>query len=144
MLDASGIVGTVLMDLSKAYDCIVHDLLIAKLEAYGFDRDSLRFMYSYLTGRGQRVKVGSSCSSLGNIKIGLPQGSVLGPMLFNIFINGLFLIDLESEICNFADDNTIFTRGNNLEEVIIKLEDDLCTTLKWYFENGMVANPEKF
>ena len=143
-LDASGIVGTVLMDLSKAYDFIVHDLLIAKLEAYGFDRDSLRFMYSYLTGRGQRVKVGSPYSSLGNIKIGVPQGSVLGPMLLNIFINDLFLIDLESEICNFADDNKIFTRGNNLEEVIIKLEGDLCTTLKWFFENGMVANPEKF
>ena len=56
----------------------------------------------------------------------------------------MFLIDLESEICNFADDNTISTRGNILEEVIIKLEDDLCTTLKWSSENGMAANPEKF
>ena len=71
-LDASGIVGTVLMDLSKAYDCIPHDLLIAKLEAYGFERNSLKVMYSYLTGRRQRVKVGSSYSSLGEIKIGVP------------------------------------------------------------------------
>ena len=108
------------MDLSKDYDCIVHDLLIAKLEAYGFDRNSLTFMYSYVTGRGQRVKVGSFYSSLGKIKIGVPQESVLVPMLFNIFINDLLLIALESEICKFADDNTIFTRGNNLEEVIIK------------------------
>ena len=83
-------------------------------------------------------------SSLDKTKIGVSQGSVLGQMLFNIIINDLFMIDLESEICNFADDNTIFTRGNNLEEVIIKLEDDLCTTLKWFSENGMVANPEKF
>ena len=65
-------------------------------------------------------------------------------MLFNIFINDLFLVDLESEICNFADDNTIFTRVNNLEKAIVKLEDDLCTTLKWFSKNGMVANPEKF
>ena len=128
------------MDLSKAYDCIVLDLLSAKLEAYSFDKDSLKFMYSYLTGRGQRVKVGSSYNSFGKIKIGILQGSVLGPMLFNIFINDLFMIDLESVICNFADDNTLFTRGNNLEEVISKL-DDLGTTLKWLSENGMVANP---
>ena len=77
---------TALLDLSKAYDCIVHNLLIAKLEAYGFDRDSLKFMY-IPTGRGQRAKVGSSYSSLGKIKIGVSQGSVLGPMLFSIFAN---------------------------------------------------------
>ena len=139
-----GIVGTVLMDLSKAYDCILHDLLIAKVEAYGFDRNSLKFMYSYLTGRSQRVKVGSSYSSLGKIKIGVPQGSVLGPMLFNIFINDLFLIDLQSEICNFADDNTIYARSKTLEEVIHYLENDLSSILQWFTENGMVANPEKF
>ena len=56
----------------------------------------------------------------------------------------MFLLDLESEICNFADDNTIFTRGNNLEEVIVKLEDDLCTALKWFTENGSIANLKKF
>ena len=72
------------MDLSKAYDCIVNDILNAKLEANGFDRDSLKFVFSYLRGRGHRVEVGSSYSSFGNIKIGVSQGSVLGPMLFNI------------------------------------------------------------
>ena len=140
---ATGIVGTVLMDFSEAYDCIVHDSLIAKLEAYGFDRNSLKFMYS-LKGCPQRIEVGSSYSSLCNIEIGVPQGSVLVPMLFNMFINGLFVFDLESEICSFGDENTIVTRGNNLEEVTMKLEDDVCTTLKWFSESGMVSNSEKF
>ena len=132
------------MDLSRAYDCIMHDLLIAKLEAYGFDRSILKLMYSYLTDRSQRIKVGSSYSSLRKIKIGVPQGSVLGPMLFNIFIYDLFLIGLKSEICNFADDNTIYARSETLEEVINSMENDLSSVLQWFTENGMVANPEKF
>ena len=97
-----------------------------------------------MTGRTQRIKVGSSYSSLGKIKIGISQGSILGPMLFNIFINDLFQMDLESEICNFADDNTIYARTNNLEEVINNLENDLSSMLQWFTENGMVANTEKF
>ena len=131
------------MDLSKAYDCIAHNLLIAKLEAYSFDRNCLKFIYSYLKDRARKVKVDSSYSSHGSIKIGIPQKSFLRPMLFNIFIYDLLLIDVESEICNFADDNTIFTRFNNQEVVKLKFEDNLCTSLKW-FSNVMVANTENF
>ena len=89
-LDIGGHGGALLTDLSKAFDCIDHELLIAKLHAYGFDYDALKFIYSYLKERKQRTKINSSYSSLAEILFGVPQGSILGPLLFNTYICDLF------------------------------------------------------
>ena len=108
-LDCGGFVRTILIDLSKAYHCIPHELLIAKLHYYGVNNTSLKLLLDYLTNHKQRTKIGSSFSSWHDIDAGVPQGSILGPLLHNIFINDLFFSITNSEICNFADDNTLFT-----------------------------------
>ena len=109
-LDSGGYVGTILLDLPKAYDCLSHDFLIAKLEACVLDEGSLNFLLviTYLSLRKHRTKVGSSYSKWSEICRGIPLDSILGPLLFTIFINDIFFFVEKSEICNFADDNTIW------------------------------------
>ena len=92
-LDKSGVVGTVLMDFNKTYDCLPHDLLLAKLSAYGFDESAIN-----LSNRYQRVKVGSTFNSYLEILINVSQSSVLGPILFNLFINDLMFFIQETEV----------------------------------------------
>ena len=99
------------MDLSKAYDCVNHDLIFARLEVYGVGESSLRLMKKNLSQRQQRIKVGSSFSEWLEIIFGVPQGSILGPILFNVFINDLLLFIKETDICNFADDTTLYASG---------------------------------
>ena len=104
------------MDLTKAFDCIRHDLLIAKLDAYGFSREALILINDYLTNRQQRVKVNGSFSSWKGVTRGVPQGSVLGPPLFNIYINDPLLFIQNSDICNYADDTTIYACDKSLDK----------------------------
>ena len=89
-LNNDNIVGAILMDMSKAFDCIPHDLLIAKLRAYGLDENALVLMYSYLKRRKQFVRINNTHSSFQTILSGVPQGSVLGPILFNFYINEIY------------------------------------------------------
>ena len=129
-LDACGKVGTILMDLSEACDCLPHDLLNAKSAAYGLGINSLCLMYSYLGAKKS--------------KIGVAQGSMLGPLFFNIFINDLCSIKPASEICNFVDNNTLYSCGHDLQEIVINLEIDFSRLLVWFKSNGMVVNPKNF
>ena len=137
-------VGAVLTDLSKAFDSIPHDLLIAKMHAYGFSKNSLVFFYSYLKRRKQNVRINSTHSIFQLLLSGLPQESILRPILFNIFINDLLLWISNSELLNFVDDNTISAAENTTEELISTLEKESQAAIDWFVSNEMIVNPDKF
>ena len=143
-LDNDYVVGAILMDLSKAFDCIPHDLLIAKLAAYGLDENSLVYIYSYLKRREKCVKINNTYSKFQLILSGVPQGSVLGPILFNLFINDPILFVKKASVYNYADDNTLVHSSKTMSDLIDVLEGEANISLEWLKNNDMIVNPEKF
>ena len=115
-VDTKKIFGALLTDLSKAFVCLPHDLIIAKLNAYGFSLPALNLIQSYLANRKQRTKINDSYSPWSDILFGVPQGSILGPFLFNIFLSDPFLIVKDFNIVSYADDNTLYDSCNTIEE----------------------------
>ena len=95
------------MDLSKAFGCIPHDMLIAKLSAYGLNGNAPKYIYTYLKNRKQFVRVNNVCSDFKYIISGVPQGSIVGAILFNAFLNDFFFCIRKASVHNFADDNTL-------------------------------------
>ena len=142
--DADKYVGIVAMDLSKAFDSMPHGLLIAKLHAYGVSLDASNMITSYLINRQQRVKVSGQVSEWSVINRGVPQGSVLGLLLFNLFLNDLFFVELNGNIANYADDNHLYNENACIKKLICDIENDSNVCLSWFENNRMVANPKKF
>ena len=143
-LDNNFVVGAVLTDLSKAFDCIPHDLIIAKLSAYNFSDEALSYIYSYLTNRRQCVRINNTHSQLETIISGVPQGSILGPILFNLSINDLFFFVVLASLYNFADDNTLSAFATTIPELIKILESESEVFIDWFKVNKMIVNPDKF
>ena len=127
-----GTLGALLTDLSKAFDCMTHDLLIAKLHALNFDTNTLNLIYDYLTERTQRVKINSSFISYLNILQGVPQRSILGPLLFSLFLCDLFLLAEEADIMSYADDNTSHVCSENVDVILEKLEEVGKVLFEWF------------
>ena len=136
-LDRKCKAGAILTDLSKAFDCLNHKLLLSEMDAYGFDRSALLFIQSYLHDRKQRTRVNDSYSSWLELLFGVPQGSILGPLLFNIFINDMFYFIKDTNVAHYADDNTLYSVQDNIEHLLSILENETNIVLDWFRKNEM-------
>ena len=142
-LDKEENMSAIFMDLSKAFDTINHDLLLAKLRTYGLSKEALSFMCSYLKNKRQRVQTNNKFCSLNKVMAGVPQGFIDGPLLFNLFINDLFLFICFSTLSNYADDNNLFTTGTDIQLINQMLLSDVRAVNNWLYENFMILNPGK-
>ena len=143
-VDKNLYVAAILMDLSKAFDCLPHNLLLLKLKAYGLSKEALDLIDNYLSNRKQCVKVGAYFTTWQNIYKGVPQGSILGPVFFNIFLNDIFHFVKENQLYNYADDNTLSHSGPDLNGLVKSLENESTILIDWFADNKMKANPDKF
>ena len=140
-VDNKGTFGALLTNLSKAFDCIPHELLIAKLSANGLDFKSLKFIYSYINNRKQRVKISESFSEWAELLLGVPQAFILGPLLYIIFLSDLFYFEEYIDIATYGDDNTPYRADSNIENTISSLESSSSQLFNWFQKNAMKANP---
>ena len=142
-IDNNNLTGTVFLDLSKAFDLVDHEKLFQKLKLYHFHNSSLEWFKSYLEDRSQKVAISGMLSKSRNISIGVPQGSVLGPLLFIIFINDLPLCTHHSTTNMFADDSTLTATGKTTDEIATNLTADLNNVQEWCAQNSMSLNVSK-
>ena len=129
------------MDLSKAFDCVPHDLLIAKLEAYGINENLLAYLHSYLSNRKQCVRINNVISDFEIVLPGVPQ---VNPILFNCFFNDFFYFIEKASIHNFADDNTLSMFEETIQNLTALLQTESNTAIEWFQNNNMMVNPGKF
>ena len=144
-LDKHMHVGLLLLDLSKAFDCLPHKLLLCKLHAYGVSRGASDLLCYYLTNRTQRVKISTVKSDWAKLIKGVPQGSVVGPMLFNVFINDFtYVVENTCPLYNHADDNTLGFWHNELDDMRLNFEYGSKFAFEWFQENHMKVNVSRF
>ena len=137
------LVGVVMIDLKKAFDTVNHRILIRKLGMYGFDKPTLKWFENYLSNRRQFTCVNGYMSDKKAVTCGVPQGSLLGPLLFSLYVNDFPSIIKHSELSLYADDTCLFSSSKSPEEVTNKLNEDLICVSRWLKENRLFINKKK-
>ena len=117
-------VGVIYMDLSKAFESLNHELLIAKLKFYRLDQHAVGFFRNYLSNRYQSCKINNTLGDWRKIIAIVPQGSILGPLLFNILLNDIFFFLKDANLGNYADNSTLYAYNKTLETVISNLRQE--------------------
>ena len=143
-LDENYVTGAVLMDLSKAFDRVPHDFLLAKLAAYGLDESFRCCIYSYLLNRKQSVRIYNINSDFLNVISGVPEGSTVGLVLFNCFFNDFFYVIENAHAHNFVDDNTLTAFANNIQNLIRLLDSESSVAIIRLKDHKIMVNPGKF
>ena len=136
---------SVFIDYSRAFDTIDHEILLSKLELYGLDNQSLKWFKSYLTGRKQMTRVDGHVSTLGTVKMGVPQGSILGPFLFIVYINDLISVinKNRANILLYADETIIYSAASEAAFAIQQNQDIINEVCNWCFLNRLSINTKK-
>ena len=142
-IDSGHYVGTIFLDLAKAFDCVNHDILLQNLPYYGIKGDALSWLASFLCDITQQVIFQGSLSSRGYIKVGVSQGSILGPLLFSIYVNDLPNVISLSNINMFADDTELHFSHRDLSTVEQTLQTDIDNASVWLVVNKLKLNVVK-
>jgi len=142
-IDNGKFIGTVFFDLKKAFDSVVYKILLYKLKLYHISANSVSIFTSYLSNRKQQVKVGNVQSEFMEIKSGVPQVSILGTLLFYIYINDMDYScpDLNTDL--YSDDSTLFKSDTELSKVESHIQSNLDYISKWCTYNNMALHPQK-
>ena len=129
--------------MSRGHASTNQTFFAGELSAYGLNGSACALPEDYLSGRMQRVKVGDAYSSWQSVRRGVPQGSVLGPMFFNIFLNNLFYVIKEVKLHACADDEQLYDSDSDPIAIDRRMQHEVRTANTWYAENGMIVNPSK-